>query len=188
MASSMARRSISTAPVPWPGTAMAMGSAMRTSCSRTARTHSTRPAARDTTAMEPADSPRLFACVTRPVGRHGTWDEPEPRHPQPIDRLDPQAVIARGHLIADLRRPTQPGEDVAAEGFDVDPLGSQVQVVALAQLDERDKSVQHQAAIGCRALGISWIAFVPDLAHERLDQVFETDDPRRPPVLIHDHR
>src|SRR5215207_3299897 len=148
MASSMARRSISTAPVPWPGTAMAMGSAMRTSCSPMARTHSTRLAARDgcgatdgaasrearasstdlaLRTIGPVGSHRLRAGrMLRRTSRHGSGHEPNPRHPQPIELLDPQALIAGGHLIADLRRPAQTGEDVAAEGFDVDPLGGQV--------------------------------------------------------------
>ena len=64
--------------------------------------------------------------MLRQTSRHGSGHEPNPRHPQPIELLDPQALIAGGHLIADVSRPAQTGEDVAAEGFDVDPLGGQV--------------------------------------------------------------
>src|SRR5215203_2974660 len=193
MVFSTVRKSISTGPVPSPGTPMAMGSATRDSsgatdgdAGRDARASSTDLALR---AIGPVGSHRLRAGrMLRQLSIHGGGHEPEPRHPQPIDLLDSQALIASGHLIADLSRPAQTGEDVAAEGFDVDPLGGQVQVVAIAQLDERDESVKYQAAIGRRALRISWVAFVLNLSHERLDQVFETDDPRRPPVLIHHHR
>src|SRR5215210_4532977 len=68
----------------------------------------------------PATLRRLQASSDlRPLGRHGCWHEPNPRHPQPVDLLDPQSLVARGHLVAKVRRPAQTGEDVAAEGFDV---------------------------------------------------------------------
>src|SRR5215213_2554163 len=102
----------------------------------------------------PATLRRLQASSElRLLGRHGRRHEPNPRHPQPVNLFDPQTLIACRNLIAKVSRPTQTGEDVAAEGFDVDPLSGQVQVVALAQLNERDESVQRQAAIGCRAFG-----------------------------------
>src|SRR5215207_4718135 len=87
----------------------------------------------------PATLRRLQASSElRPLGRHGRRHEPNSRHPQPVKLLDAQPLIARGHLIAKVSRPTQTGEDVAAESFDVDSLSGQIQVVALAQLNERE--------------------------------------------------
>src|SRR5215207_1894194 len=159
MACSTVRRSINTAPVLWPGTPMAMGSATRRNCSPMARIRLTRPAARnivgkivgatcrDTTLSRPepilrevesAGSRWLSASEGRlHPGIHRRRHEPEACHPQAVQLLDPQAVIARGDLIADLRWSPQTGEDVAAEGFDVDPVGRQVQVVAFPHLDKR---------------------------------------------------
>src|SRR5215217_2683484 len=68
--------------------------------------------------------------VGRDLAVHGCWHEPEPCHPHPVDLLDPQPVIADRDLIADLRHPTQPDEDVGPEGFDVNALSRHIQVVA----------------------------------------------------------
>src|SRR5215217_4500957 len=68
--------------------------------------------------------------VGRDLAVHGCWHEPETCHPHPVNLLDPQPVIADRDLIADLRHPTQPDEDVGPEGFDVNALSRHIQVVA----------------------------------------------------------
>src|SRR5690606_36525867 len=107
-------------------------------------------------------------------------------NPAPLDleHLDREFVDVEG--LPDVRHVAEPGQQVAADGFE--PFALDLHAKRLAHLVDADLAAEDEHAVAFADHGLALdVVFVANLANDLLEQVLDGYEPRRAAVLVDDN-